>query len=66
MVKFCVSKKSNIFFYMKNILNDFVMFLEKKYLAPLRIVYPFIKSFVNPFVHIGPIFFLIAHLINFQ
>ena len=61
MVKFCVSKKSNIFFYMKK-----CDVLREKYLAPLRIVYPFIKSFVNPFVHIGPIFFLIAHLINFQ
>ena len=30
---------------------------EKKYFAPLRILYPFVKSFVNPFVDIASNFF---------
>ena len=38
--------KNLTFFYVKNTLNDFEM------IAPLRILYPFIKSFVNPFVDI--------------
>ena len=42
---------------MKNILNYFVMFLKKIYFAPLRILCPFIKSFVNPFVDLLQHFF---------
>ena len=30
---------------------------EEKYLAQLRILYPFIQSFVNPFVDIASTFF---------
>ena len=42
---------------MKNILNHFVNVPREKYLAPLRILYPFIKPFVNPFVDIASTFF---------
>ena len=31
--------------------------LEEKYFAPLRILYPFIKSLVSPFVDIASTFF---------
>ena len=37
----------------------------EKYLAPFRILYPFIKSCVNPFIDIASDFF-IAHLIHFE
>ena len=51
---------------MKNILNKwFCNVPEEKYLVPLRILNPFIKSFVNPFVDIVSTF-LITHLIHFQ
>ena len=43
---------------MKNILNKwFCNVPEEKYLVPLRILNPFIKSFVNPFVDIVSTFF---------
>ena len=41
------------------------MFLKKNYFALLRILCPFIKSFVNSFVDIA-LTFLIAHSIQFQ
>ena len=37
-------------------LNNFGNTPEEKYFAPLRRLYPFIKSFVNPFVGISSTF----------
>ena len=37
-------------------LNYFEIFQEKKYVAPLRKLNLFIKSFINPFVDIALIF----------
>ena len=45
-------------------LNNFVFFPDEKYLVQLRIFYPFMKSFFNPFVNIALTVF-IAHLIHF-
>ena len=38
--------------------------IPKEYFAPLRVLYLFIKSFINPFVDIALTFFV--HLIRFQ
>ena len=38
-------------------LNNFVIFLKKNIVAPLDILYQFIKSFVNLFIDIASTFF---------
>ena len=55
----CVTKKSKIFLVEKKKLNDFAIFLNKNILSHIiaRILYPFIKILVNPFVEIASFFF---------
>ena len=55
-------KNLKYFLYEKYI-KWFYIVSEEKYLAPLRVLYPFTKSFVSPFYDIT-FTFLIAHLIQ--
>ena len=52
-------------FLYENYIKLFCDVPAEKYLAPFRILYPFIKSCVNPFIDIASDFF-IAHLIHFE
>ena len=45
------------YFLHKKYIKCFCNVLEEKYLVPLKVLYRFIKSFVNPFVDIASTFF---------